>query len=93
MRNRENGTRVGIWLVLARKNLFASFGSGLKQRMSLEGCERVNFMRGEVARAASTYGPNFEGEAKVKRRGCLVHLFESDQSQPGKPQRPESVTI
>ena len=49
--------------------------------MSLEGCERVNFMRGEVARAISTCGPNFEGEAKVIRRGCLVHMFESDQSQ------------
>lgn len=61
--------------------------------MSLEGCERVNFMRGEIARAISAYSPNFEGEAKVIRRGCLVHMFESDQSQPGRPQRPESVTI
>jgi len=53
----------------------------------------VNFMRGETARAVSTLGPLFEGEAKVVKRGSLVHLDKSYQSQLGRPQRPESVTV
>jgi hypothetical protein len=50
-------------------------------------------MREEIARAISTYGPLFEGEAKIVKRGYLVHMFEMCLSQAGRPQRPESVTI
>jgi hypothetical protein len=49
-------------------------------------------MRGEIARAISTYSPLFEGEAKVVKRRYLVHLFKMYLGQLGKPQRPESVT-
>jgi len=53
----------------------------------------VNFIRGETARAVSADSPFFEGEAKAVRRGSLVLMFKSDQGQPGRPQRPESVTV
>jgi hypothetical protein len=56
--------------------------------MSMKGCKRVNFMRGEAARAVSTFNSFFEGEAKGIKRGHLVHMFENGQSQSGKPQRP-----
>lgn len=88
MRNRESGTGVGVWLTRTRKNLFADSGSGLGERMSMKGCKRVNFMRGEAARAVSTFNSFFEGEAKGIKRGHLVHMFENGQSQSGKPQRP-----
>jgi hypothetical protein len=45
-------------------------------------------MRGEAARAVSTFNSFFEGEAKGIKRGHLVHMFENGQSQSGKPQRP-----
>jgi hypothetical protein len=49
-------------------------------------------MRGEIARAISTYSLLFEGEAKVVKRRGLVHMFEMYLGQLGRPQRPESVT-
>jgi hypothetical protein len=76
-----------------RKSLLASFGSGFDRGMSMEGSERVNFMREEIARAISTYGPLFEGEAKVVRRRSLVRKCKTYQGQTGRPQRPELVTI
>jgi hypothetical protein len=51
------------------------------------------FHKREAARAVSTYSPFFEGEAKFVKRDALVHLFKRCQSQSGRPQRPESVTI
>lgn len=58
----------------------------------MEGCERVNFMRGEIARAISTYSPLFEGEAKVVKRRSLVRKCKMYQRVPGIPQGPELVT-
>jgi len=52
-----------------RRVLLAGSGSELGEMMSMEGCERVNFMRGEATRVVSTYSPLFEGDVKVVKRG------------------------
>jgi len=40
----------------------------------MEGRERVNFMRGEVTRVASTFCPVSEGEAKSVKRVQQIQL-------------------
>lgn len=60
--------------------------------MSMEGCERVNFMREETTRVVSTYSPLFEGDVKVVKRGDFEQLFEMSLGESGRPQRPSSVT-
>lgn len=73
------GTGPGAWLAPGRRALLAVSGSELKFETSEEGRMLANFMRGEVARAASARYLFSEGEIKAMKRRQTLHCEGEDR--------------